>query len=112
MTLPGEVWRFIVRATAFAPLGYSGSTTPARFVGGTTSGSPASGLYVARDFVVDSARVWICSVGGNPGTWVSTASKAEYDALELRVDDLEADVAALLATVADHESRIAALESP
>jgi hypothetical protein len=57
--------------TLFGATGTTGTTTPARFVGGTTGGAPTSGTYAAGDFCVDSSTgaTWVCSVAGSPGTW-------------------------------------------
>ena len=52
------------------PIGLTGATSATRFVGGTTSGAPASGTFAVGDFVVDrTAAIWICTVAGTPGTW-------------------------------------------
>lgn len=43
---------------------------PSRYVGGTTSGAPTSGTFLAGDLVVaQDGFVWVCAVGGTPGTW-------------------------------------------
>jgi hypothetical protein len=53
------------------PLGLTGATAAARFVGGTTgSTAPTTGTFAAGDFAVDqNGLIWVCSTGGTPGTW-------------------------------------------
>jgi hypothetical protein len=61
--------------TVLGPTSASSNTGTARFAGGTTSGSPASGAYLVGDYVVDQTGViWICTVAGTPGTWVQVGS--------------------------------------
>jgi hypothetical protein len=53
----------------FAPAS-PGAAAPTRYVGGTSSGAPTTGTFVVGDFVIDqTAKVWICTVAGSPGTW-------------------------------------------
>lgn len=61
-----------VRATgAGQPASLTGATAATRYAGGTTSGPPTSGTFTTGDFVVSAAgRVWVCTAGGTPGTWV------------------------------------------
>lgn len=41
-----------------------------RYVGSTAAGAPTSGTFVLGDWVVDQAgSIWVCTVGGSPGTW-------------------------------------------
>lgn len=50
--------------------GLTGATAPARFVGGTTSGSPVSGTFATGDLVIDqTGKIWVCTAPGSPGTW-------------------------------------------
>lgn len=52
------------------PMGLTGATAPARFVGGTVSGAPVSGTFAKGDFIVDeSGSVYVCTTAGTPGTW-------------------------------------------
>lgn len=52
--------------------GLPGATTPARFVGSTTSGAPTTGTFAVGDFVIDQIGVvWVCTAAGTPGTWTS-----------------------------------------
>lgn len=54
------------------PLGLTGAVQPTRYVGGTTSGAPTSGTFAQGDFVISAnGHVWVCTVAGTPGTWVS-----------------------------------------
>ena len=63
------------RAPGFQATGLTGSTASSRYVGATTSGAPASGIYVAGDFTIDqSGSVWICTAAGSPGTWAKAGS--------------------------------------
>lgn len=54
-----------------------------RFVGGTTSGAPASGTFRVGDFSIDqSGYMWICTAAGSPGTWINAASGRELAYVE------------------------------
>ena len=65
----------LVTAQAFSATGLGNATTGARFVGGTASGPPTTGTFAADDYVVDQlGRMWICTVGGTPGTWTTPNS--------------------------------------
>lgn len=71
--LPQVPGTAMVAANATGPFAPSspGATAPTRYVGGTTSGAPTTGSFALGDFVVDhTAALWICTVGGTPGTWV------------------------------------------
>lgn len=59
-------------ATAFAATGISGANQASRHAGATASGAPTSGTFLAGDFIIDrTGKIWICTVAGSPGTWVS-----------------------------------------
>lgn len=59
---------------AVASGGLTGATAATRYVGGTTSGAPASGTFAKGDFVVDQTGVmWVCTTAGSPGTWTSVS---------------------------------------
>jgi hypothetical protein len=63
------------------PLGLTGAVTPTRYVGATAGGAPGSGTFVAGDFIVDTTgKMFVCTVGGSPGTWVNvfTPGNADY----------------------------------
>lgn len=64
-----------VGATFFKGNGIAGANaTTSRWVGTTTSGAPSSGTFLAGDFIIaQNGHIWICTVGGSPGTWVDTA---------------------------------------
>lgn len=52
------------------PVTHSGATAAARFVGGTTTSSPATGTFAVGDFVIaQDGHLWICTAAGTPGTW-------------------------------------------
>lgn len=61
--------------------------TTARYIGVLNhSDSPvaADGTFVAGDVVIDSVGVqWVCTVGGNPGTWVYTGTGRELGYAEI-----------------------------
>lgn len=57
--------------------GLTGATAASRYVGATTSGSPASGTFALGDFVIDqTGNVWVCTTGGTPGTWAKVGGAA------------------------------------
>ena len=59
-----------MQAAAYVVTGLSGSTASVRLVGGTGSGSPASGSHVLNDLSVDqTGSLWVCVGSGTPGTW-------------------------------------------
>jgi hypothetical protein len=59
-----------LHVTEVNPSGLTGATTGTRYVGGTAGGPPASGTFVAGDYVVDTGGlIWVCTTGGSPGTW-------------------------------------------
>lgn len=44
----------------------------------TTAGGPTTGTYVRGDHWLDVSNVlWVCTVGGSPGTWVSASAGSE-----------------------------------
>lgn len=48
----------------------TGASASARFMGGTTSGAPLTGSFIAGDFIIDqTGKVYICTAAGTPGTW-------------------------------------------
>lgn len=58
---------------SFKATGKTGATSGADVVlaGSTTSGAPTTGTHVAGEIVLDdTGRVYYCTVGGTPGTWV------------------------------------------
>ena len=58
----------------------STSNAPTRYVGGTTSGAPSSGTYVAGDFVVShDGHIYICTTTGTPGTWSTWPAQSFID---------------------------------
>jgi hypothetical protein len=59
------------------PLGLTGAAASSRYVGATASGSPSSGTFVTGDYVIAQDGVtWVCTAGGNPGTWAPSYSPA------------------------------------
>lgn len=58
-----------------APYNLSGTGAATRYVGGTTSGHPATGTFAAGDFSVDqSGAMWVCTSPGTPGAWTRVGS--------------------------------------
>lgn len=56
------------------PLALAGAVAATRYVGGTTSGAPASGTFAVGDFVVtQDGSIYICTVAGSPGTWAAVS---------------------------------------
>lgn len=57
-------------STAGLPMGLTGATAATRYVGGTSSGAPASGTFATGDFIIDqTGKAWVCTASGTPGTW-------------------------------------------
>lgn len=64
----------VATAPALKASGLTGAVAASRYVGATVSGAPVSGTFLVGDFIIDqSAKVWICTVAGTPGTWVSAS---------------------------------------
>lgn len=59
----------------FAAVGLTGAVTATRYVGGTADVAPVTGTFLTGDYVISAtARVWICTTGGSPGTWAEAGS--------------------------------------
>ena len=71
VTIPGSLTiDGTTSAPEFSASGLTGATAPSRYVGGTTSGAPATGTFAVGDFVIDqTGKVWVCTTAGTPGTW-------------------------------------------
>lgn len=64
--------------------GLTGAVSGARFVGATASGAPTSGTFSIGDWIVDrGGNMWVCTVAGSPGTWVSVGSGRELGYAEI-----------------------------
>jgi len=62
---------FIV-ANEFIANGVTGATAASTYAGGTASGAPSTGAHSVGDFIVDqTGLIWVCTVTGTPGTWIS-----------------------------------------
>jgi len=62
---------------AIGATGLPGATAASRHAGATTSGAPTTGTFAVGDFIVDQTGfMWVCTVAGNPGTWVKLLSGA------------------------------------
>lgn len=73
---PGT-WLATSSAPSFSATGLTGAVSASRYAGATASAAPVSGTFVAGDFVVDlTGKLWICTTGGTPGTWVQSGSSA------------------------------------
>lgn len=86
----------------------AGAVAATRYVGGTTSGAPTTGTFVVGDFAVaQNGHLFVCTVGGNPGTWADAGASGTTDAASLHyqagwlstktyaVNDVVADAAGL-----------------
>jgi hypothetical protein len=97
-SLPGEFWNYATQHVAQNPVPLqatisptiiasgvgSSSNTPTRYVGGTTSGAPITGTYVAGDFVVShDGHVYVCTTTGTPGTWSTWPAQGEISYSEI-----------------------------
>jgi hypothetical protein len=52
--------------------GVTGATSTSRYVGGTTSIAPTTGMFSVGDYVIaQNGGLFICTSGGTPGTWTS-----------------------------------------
>lgn len=95
-TLSTNTFSGIQTATAYAATGLTGATAASRHVGATISGSPSTGTFLVGDFVIDqSAKVWVCTVAGTPGTWLSLAAT---DATKLAIAGNLSELTATAAT--------------
>jgi hypothetical protein len=57
--------------------GLEGARNESRYVGGTVSGPPSEGTFHTGDYIVASdGHLWICIVGGEPGSWTEGGSGA------------------------------------
>jgi hypothetical protein len=64
-------------AQDFACSGLQGAKEESRYVGGTVSGHPIEGAFRVGDYVVSNdGHLWICVVGGSPGTWAEGGTGA------------------------------------
>lgn len=80
-----EANQAILDLQARIPLGLTGATAATRYVGGTTSGAPASGTFALGDFVIDqTGLVWVCTTAGSPGTWANASRNTELAYAENR----------------------------
>lgn len=67
----------VAAAPAFSVSGLTGSVAASRYVGATASGAPAAGAHLKGDWVIDqTGKIWICTVAGTPGTWVSASGSS------------------------------------
>lgn len=71
----------------------TGSTATSGYVGGTTTGAPASGPHVLGDFsIAQDGAVWICTTAGTPGTFARAG--VQLDASAGDIANLAASAAA------------------
>ena len=75
MTTGGPVQVSSLRANATA--------VASRYVGQTLTGSPTNTSYATGDWAIarDTGRAWICTAGGNPGTWVEQTAALAANAV-------------------------------
>jgi len=84
-------------------VGLTGAIQPSRYAGATTSGSPATGTFIAGDFIIDlSGAQWVCTTGGTPGTWAKIASVGATAAGASAVGDTAAAGTGGTASRVDH----------
>lgn len=68
----------------------TGATQPARLVGATLTGAPASGTHAVGDVVVThDGNIWVCTTAGTPGTWtrVPSGTVAQERITEIKIFD-------------------------
>jgi hypothetical protein len=64
--------------------GLTGATAASRYVGATTLGHPTSGTFAQGDYVVDqTGLLWICTVAGTPGTWITSSATIDATATDI-----------------------------
>jgi hypothetical protein len=64
--------------TSVRAAGLTGAMAGSRHVGGTVSGAPTEGTFLAGDFVTDQeGAVWICNADGAPGTWLIATGRGD-----------------------------------
>lgn len=64
-----------VTSPAVTASGLTGATGASRYVGATATGAPSTGTFAVGDFVIArDGQVWVCTVAGTPGTWVSSST--------------------------------------
>jgi hypothetical protein len=65
-----------ISGTDLKATGLTGATAGARFIGGTSSGSPSGGTYQAGDFAIDqTGKIWYYTSGG---AWFSSSQATSY----------------------------------
>lgn len=71
-----------IKGVDFNPTGLTGAVAASRYVGATASGAPASGTFAVGDHIVDQAGLlWVCTVAGTPGTWISMVNTSAAQTL-------------------------------
>lgn len=54
---------------------FRGGRAQLRLVPGATPGSPTTGIHAKGEIYLDrAATLWVCTMGGTPGTWVSVTT--------------------------------------
>ena len=83
-------------ATYLEVSGLTGATgSSPRFVGGTTTGAPASGTFALGDYVVtEDGNIYVCTTAGSPGTWTAVGAGAATDANAIH-DDTANEISAI-----------------
>ena len=70
-----------ITTPAASVTGFTGATTPTRYVGGVSGAAPTTGVFQTGDYVIDATgSMWICTVGGTPGTWVQSSGSSTAQA--------------------------------
>ncbi len=62
-------------APSYTADGLTGATAANRWVGAITGGAgPVTGTFVIGDWLVSQfGKMWVCNLGGTPGTWINVA---------------------------------------
>lgn len=68
-----------VTATDLNLTGLTGATNGGRFVGFVAGAAPTTGTFQAKDWAFDNTLgcMWVCTVGGTPGTWVRAGASGQ-----------------------------------
>lgn len=85
-------------ATYLEVSGLTGATgSSPRFVGGTTTGAPASGTFALGDYVVtEDGNIYVCTTAGSPGTWTAVGASAATDSAAIH-DNVASEISAITA---------------
>lgn len=95
-------------AASYAASGLTGATTATRYAGGTADVAPTSGTFATGAWVVSlTGKIWVCTSGGTPGTWVQVQAAAQDDTTKIAASLVDAKGDLIAATAADTPARLA-----